>query len=177
MTLVVRTTNNPASQAQGLREIVSRLDPDVPMSEVRTLDSVVSESMESPRSTMWLFAVFAATAVSLGAVGVYGVISYSVVESTPEIGIRLALGAQKSGVMRMVLRQGAYVALTGVGIGLAAAFATTRLLSGLLFGVKPADPLTFAVVSLFLCGVVLLASYIPARQATRVDPMVALRYE
>jgi putative ABC transport system permease protein len=177
MTLVVRTTNNLASLAGELQRIVSSLNPDVPVGEMRTLSTVVSESAEAPRSTTWLFGIFAAIALLLGAVGVYGVISYSVAERTREIGIRLALGADKLEVMRLVMGQGARLALVGVGIGLAGALALTRLLSSLLYGVQPTDPLTFMVVASILIGVVLLASYIPARRATKVDPMVALRYE
>jgi putative ABC transport system permease protein len=177
MTLLVRTTNDLASLAEELRRVVASLNPDVPVSEMQTLGRVVSGSVAAPRSTTSLFAIFAGVALLLGAVGVYGVISYSVVERTSEIGIRLALGAQKREVMRTVMGQGAWVALMGIGIGLAGALALTRFLSSLLFGVKPTDPLTFTVVSLILAGVVLLASYIPARRAAKVDPMVALRYE
>ncbi|MGO8790799.1 MAG: ADOP family duplicated permease [Terriglobia bacterium] len=177
MTLVVRTTSDRLSLAGELRKVVSSLDPDVPVSEVQTLGTVVAKSMATPRSTMLLFAIFAALALGLGAVGIYGVISYSVVQRTPEIGIRLALGAQRRDVIRMVMRQGVRVAVLGVGIGMAGALALTRFLSTLLYGVQPADPLTFLVVSLILSGVALLASYIPARRATKVDPIVALRYE
>jgi putative ABC transport system permease protein len=177
MTLVVRTTNDLVSLPGELRSVVSTLKPDVPVSEMQTLGTVVSESMAAPRSTMWLFAIFALLALTLGAVGVYGVISYSVVERTAEIGIRLALGAQRRDVMRLVMGQGVRMALTGVGIGMAGALVLTRFLSSLLYGVKPTDPLTFSVVSLILVGVALLASYIPAHRATKVDPMVTLRYE
>jgi len=177
MTLVLRTTYDSASAAAELRKVVSGLNADVPVSEVQTLSTVVSESVEAPRSTMRLFAIFATIALLLGAVGVYGVISHSVEQRTRELGIRLALGAQRRELMWLVMGRGARVALTGVGIGLAGALALTRLLSSLLYGVGPADSLTFMVVSLTLIGVALLASYIPARRATRVDPMVALRYE
>jgi putative ABC transport system permease protein len=175
MTLVLRTTNNPTSLAGELRRVVKDLSPDVPVSEMRTLRTVVSGSAAAPRSTMLLFAVFAALAVVLGAVGIYGVISYSVVQRTPEIGIRLALGAQKRDVMRLVMVQGARAALLGIGI--AGALGLTRFLSSLLYRVKPTDPLTFMAVALSLAAVALMASYIPARRATEVESIVALRYE
>ena len=177
MTLLVRTTNAQLSLAGELRKVVSSLSRNVPVSEMQTLGTVVSSSMAAPRSTMSLFAIFAGLALVLGAVGIYGVISYSVTQRTPEIGIRLALGAQKGDVLWLVMSQGARVALVGVGIGMAGALGLTRFLSSLLYGVEPADPLTFIVVSLILTSVALMASYIPARRATRVDPMVALRYE
>jgi putative ABC transport system permease protein len=177
MTLVVRTTTNLASLAGELRKVVSSINPNVPVSEMQTLKTAVSESMEAPRSTMWLFAIFAVIALVLGAVGVYGVISYSVVERTPEIGIRLALGAEKRQVMRLVMGQGARMALIGIGIGIAGALALTRLLASLLTAVRPSDPATFTVVSALLLGVALFASYLPARRATKVDPMAALRCE
>ena len=177
MTVVVRTTTDRLSLAGELRKVVSTLNPDVPVSEVQTLDTVVSKSMATPRSMMSLFAIFATLAMVLGVVGIYGVVSYSVIQRTPEIGIRLALGAQRADVIWLVMSQGGRVALVGVGIGIAGALGLTRFLSSLLYGVKPADPLTFIVVSLILTGVALLASYIPARRATKVDPMVALKYE
>jgi predicted permease len=177
MTLVVRTTNAQLSLAGELRKVVASLSRNVPVSEMQTLSTVVSRSLAAPRSTMSLFAMFAALALVLGAVGIYGVISYSVMQRTSEIGIRLALGAQKGEVLRLVMSQGARVALVGVGIGVAGALGLTRFLASLLYGVTPADPLTFIVVSLILTSVALLASYIPARRATKVDPMVALRYE
>jgi len=177
MTLVVRAANNVETLAGELRKVVTSLNPDVPVSEMQTLNTVVSESVEAPRSTMWLFAIFAAMALLLGTLGVYGVISYSVVERTPEIGIRLALGAEKDDVIRLVMGQGARMALVGVSIGVAGALALTCFLASLLYGVQPSDPMTFTVVSALLLGVALLASYIPARRAATVDPMVALRYE
>jgi len=177
MTLVVRTTTGQVNLGGELRKVVATLNPDVPTSEMQMLGTVVSGSLEAPRSTMLLFAIFAALALLLGAVGIYGVISYSVAQRTPEIGIRLALGAQKSDVLRWVMGQGVRVALGGVGLGIVGALGLTRFLSSLLYGVKPADPLTFIVVSLILTSVALLATYIPARRGTKVDPMVALRYE
>jgi predicted permease len=177
MTLVVRTTSDRPSLAGELRKVVSTLKPDVPVGEVQTLATVVSKSMATPRSTMSLFVIFAALALVLGTVGIYGVISYSAIQRTPEIGIRLALGAQKGDVIWMVMRQGAQLALLGVGFGTAGALGLTRFLSSLLYGVNPADPLTYISVSFILTCVALLASYIPARRATKVDPMVLLRYE
>jgi len=177
MTLVVRTRDRRQSLAAELRNVVAGLSTDVPVNEVQRLEDLVSNSLTTPRSTMSLFAIFASLALVLGAVGIYGVISYSVVQRTPEIGIRLALGAQKGDVLRMVMSQGASVAFAGVGIGLAGALAVTRLLSTLLYGVTPTDPVTFVAVPFILTSVALLASYLPARRATKVDPMVALRYE
>jgi putative ABC transport system permease protein len=177
MTLVVQTANDPPSLAVDLRKVVSSLSPNVPVSEMQTLGTVVSRSMATPRSSMLLIAIFALLALVLGTVGIYGVISYSVIQRTAEIGIRLALGAQKGDVIRLVMRQGARVALVGVGIGMVGALGLTRFLASLLYGVEPADPLTFIVVSLILTSIALLASYIPAHRATKVDPMVALRYE
>ena len=177
MTVVVRMARDPGSLAGELRRVVSDLSPDVPVSEMLTLNAVVSGSMAAPRSTTWLFAVFAALGLVLGTVGIYGVISYSVNQRAPEIGIRLALGAQKGDVIRRVMREGGQVALAGAGIGTAAALALTRLLSSFLYGIKPADPLTFIGAPLILSGVALVASYIPARRATKIDPMAALRCE
>ena len=177
MTLVVRTRGNFASLAGELRRVVSSLSPDVPVSEMRTLGTVVSESVETPRSTMWLFATFALLALTMGAVGIYGVFSYYVTERTHEIGIRVALGAKRNDVLNLVVGQGLKLTLMGIGIGILGAMGLTRFLSSLLYGVKPTDPLTFAAVSVVLAGVAMIASYIPARRATKVDPMVALRYE
>jgi putative ABC transport system permease protein len=177
MTLVVRVTNNLSSLAEEIRKVVSSLNGDVPVSEVRTLGAVVSESVEAPRSTMWLFSAFALLALILGAVGIYGVFSYYVTERTHEIGVRVALGAKSNDILLLVVRKGVELTLIGIGIGVLCAIGLTRVLSSLLYGVSPTDPLTFAAVSVVLTGVALLASYIPARRATKVDPMVALRYE
>ena len=177
MTVVVRTKGSPQSFAQDLRKLVASLNPEVPVTEIQTLREVVSESATTSRSTALLFAIFAALALALGTVGVYGVISYSVVERKSEIGVRLALGARKSTILLMVLAQGLKLTMGGLAIGIAGALALTRFLSSLLYGVKPSDPLTFIAVLFILMGIALLASYFPARRATKVDPMVALRYE
>ena len=157
--------------------MVSGLNADVPVSEVRTLGTVVSESVETPRSTMWLFSAFALLALILGAVGIYGVFSYYVTERTHEIGVRVALGAKNKDVLKLVIGHGLELTLIGVGIGVICAIAVTRFLSSLLYGITPTDPSTFAAVAFVLAGIGLLASYIPARRAMRVDPMIALRYE
>ena len=177
MTVVLRTKGNPQGVAQELRKVVASLNPNVPVTEMRTLRKVVSESATTSRSTTVLFAVIALLALLLGTVGVYGVISYSVVERTQEIGVRIALGAHKRNILEMVVVEGIRLTVAGVAIGIVGAFLLTRFLSSLLYGVKPTDPLTFIAVSLILIAVALLACYIPARRAAKVDPMVALRYE
>ena len=177
MTLVVRTANDPANLADELRRIVTGINPDVPLSEIQTLGTVVSQSLTAPRSTMTLFAIFAAVALLLGVVGVYGVISYGVAQRLPEIGIRMALGAQRRDVMWQVMEQGGGLALIGVSIGIVGALVGSRLMSSLLFGVRATDPLTYSIVSILLTLSALAACYIPARRAAKVDPMVALRHE
>ena len=177
LSLVIRTTGtgSPASIAARLREEVARMDPNLPLADVRPLEDIVSAALVQPRFTMVLLAAFAALALVLAAIGIYGVLSYAVAQRTQEIGIRMALGAERGRVLRMVLRQGMTVALLGVGVGLLGAWALARVLASQLYGISPSDPLTFAVVALILVAVALLASFIPARRATRVDPMVALR--
>jgi putative ABC transport system permease protein len=154
---------------------VKAVDPDQPVIDVRTMTEVISRSVWQPRLYAILFGVFAAVAVALASVGVYGVMAYSVSERTREIGIRVALGAQRHDVLKMVVAQGMKLALIGAGIGLAGALALTRLMQSLLFEVSPTDPLTFAGLAALLTFVALLACYLPARRATKVDPMVALR--
>jgi putative ABC transport system permease protein len=141
------------------------------------MEEVLSDSIARQRFSMLLLAVFAGVALALAAVGLYGVMSYTVAQRTREIGLRMALGAQRGDVLRLVVGQGLRLVFVGVGIGLAAALALTRLMSSLLYGVSATDPLTLAVISLLLVSVAALASYIPARRATKVDPLVALRYE
>ena len=177
MILMVRTDSNPTALASAIRKEVWAIDKDVPVADVQTLAQVISESLATRRSTMLLLAAFAGLALLLGSIGIYGVVTYAVSQRTHEIGIRIALGAQMSDVLRLVIRNGMVLVLAGVGIGLAGAFALTRLMSTLLFEVRSTDALTFAIVSALLIAVALLACYLPARRATRVDPLVALRYE
>jgi putative ABC transport system permease protein len=177
MQLVVKTASSPLSLARPVRNVVAKLDKAVPVSDVMTMQQRLSASLVRRRFSMVLLSVFALLALALAAVGISGVISYSVVRRTHEIGIRMALGAQKSDILRMVAGQGLKLALIGVAVGIAGALAVTPFLASLLYGVKPTDPLTFVAVSLILIAVALLACYIPARRAAKVDPMVALRYE
>ncbi|HEX5709185.1 MAG TPA: ABC transporter permease [Pyrinomonadaceae bacterium] len=176
-TLVARTDVEPMSLERAVKEAVWSVDRDQPVWKVRTVEQLLTMNVADSRFIMTLMVVFAALAVLLTALGIYGVISYSVAQRTHEIGVRMALGAQERDVLGLVLRQGMLLALVGVGIGLAAAFGVTRLMASLLFGVTATDPATYATVALVLIGVALLACFIPARRATKVDPMVALRYE
>jgi putative ABC transport system permease protein len=157
--------------------MIHQLDPREVIYAVETMDEIVSNSFAARRLSMILLAVFSALALFLSCLGIYGVVSYSVTQQTREIGVRLALGAQQRDVMRLILGQGAKLSLIGVGIGVAAALLLTRLMATLLFGVSGTDPLTFGAVALILFSVAMLACYIPARRAMRVDPMVALRHE
>ncbi|HTQ60272.1 MAG TPA: ABC transporter permease [Candidatus Solibacter sp.] len=175
--LAVRTETDPIAVAAAVRSEISSIDPQVPVSGVATLDEVVSASVANQRFTALLFLLFGVIALLLTAVGIYGVISYGVSQRTHEIGIRLALGARRREVLGLIVGEAMRPALLGALLGLFAAFGLSRLLTNLLFNVKPTDPPVFAAVLLLLVGVALLASYIPARRATRVDPMVALRHE
>jgi putative ABC transport system permease protein len=177
MNIVVRAAANPMNLAAALRDRVSAVDKDETLSGVRTMDDVVGASVSQPRFSSQLLALFAALALVLAAVGLYGLMAYSVTQRRNEIGIRMALGAGREDILKLVLRQGSMLVLTGVGLGLIASVFMTRVLSGLLFAVGPTDPQTFIAVALLLAGVALAACYIPAWRATRVDPMVALRYE
>jgi putative ABC transport system permease protein len=177
MTIVVRTDADPAATIPAVRSAVLTIDKDQPLDQVATMESLLSESMAQPRFYSFVLGVFAAMALALTAVGIYGVMSYSVTQRVHEIGIRLALGAEQGDVLRLVIGQGLVLTVIGMTAGLAGAFALTRVLASLLFGVHPTDPVTFVAVSLLLTTVAMCASYIPARRATKVDPMVALRYE
>ncbi len=176
-TIVVRTATAPQGLLTAVKRVVHSIDPDVAVVNVQTMSELVSSSVAAQHFTMLLMIIFAALALTLAAVGIYGVISYSVSRRTHEIGIRMALGAEKKDVLRLVVRQGLRLTLVGVAAGVAGALALSRFMSSVLFGVKPTDPLTFTVVSAILVAVALLATYVPARRAAKVDPMVALRYE
>jgi putative ABC transport system permease protein len=176
MRLAVRS-QSPLSLVATIRKQVGAINSGVPIYSVRTMSDIVSESLARPRFNMVLLAIFAIVSLMMAGAGIYGVLSYSVAQRTHEIGIRLAIGAQKQDVLKLVVGQGFRFTLIGLGIGIVGAFLLTSFLSSLLYGVKPTDPLTFIAVSLILIAVALLACYIPARRATRVDPMVALRYE
>jgi predicted permease len=177
MVLVVRTASDPLSLAGLVRQEVLAIDKDQPVYNIKTVDQLLSERVSQRRFNMLLLGIFATIALLLAGVGIYGVMSFIVTQRTREIGIRMALGAQKGDVIRLVVGQGIITALAGVLIGLAAAFALTRLMSSLLFGVSTTDPVIFVIISLLLTAVAGVACYIPALRATRVDPMVALRYE
>jgi putative ABC transport system permease protein len=174
---VVVQAKNPLNLVGALRGQIREMDPDLPLVDLLMMEEVVSQSVWQNRLYAILFSVFAGIAMLLAAVGIYGVMSYSVTQRTQEIGIRMALGAQVKDVLRLIVRGGLALSMIGVAIGLAGAFALTRLMRSLLFGVTPTDAVTFLAVSLMLLFVALLACYIPARRASKVDPLVALRYE
>jgi putative ABC transport system permease protein len=175
--LLVRTASDTAAIIKAVTGIVHEVDPSVPVNEVTTLDGLLSSSLSPRRFAIVLIGVLAGLALVLSAVGIYGVMSYTVGQRTQEIGVRMAMGAQPRNMLALILGRGAWLALVGIGVGVLGALALTRFLSSLLFGVAPKDPLTFAGVALLLFGVALAACYVPARRAMRVDPMVALRYE
>jgi putative ABC transport system permease protein len=175
--LIVRTTGDPLSLVAAVREQIHAVDPDQPISNIATMGEVLTERTGARRLGMILLMMFAGLALLLASLGIYGVLSFFVAQQTREIGIRLALGAQLRDILRLVMKKGMGAALLGVAIGLVAAFALTRLMASLLFGVSATDPITFAAIALVLTGIALLACYIPARRATKVDPLVALRYE
>jgi putative ABC transport system permease protein len=179
MSLVTRTNADPSALASAVRGEVRALDAEVPVFDVMTMEQVINDSQATfmRRYPAYLIGVFACVALLLAVVGIYGVISYAVTQRTREIAIRVALGAQAGDVLRLVLLDGVLLALVGVGLGVGGALVLTRLMTGLLFGVSAADPFVYAFVSLLLVAVALAACLVPARRATKVDPMVALRYE
>jgi putative ABC transport system permease protein len=177
MTLAIRTNSDPASATAAARNEIRALDKGIPVFNVRTMNDVLAASIASQRMSMLLLSAFAAMALLLAMLGIYGVTAYYVTQRTQEIGIRMALGAQTGDVLKLVLRNGMGLAFIGIAVGLAGAFTLTRLMRTLLFDVKPTDVMTFALVSLCLLVTALIACYLPARRATKVDPLVALRYE
>jgi putative ABC transport system permease protein len=177
MNVAVRTAGNPAALTSAVTQQIHALDSDLAIAQIRTMDQDMEESVAGPRFNTFLLGLFSLAALFLAAIGIYGVLAYTVAQQTHELGIRVALGAQRRDVMRLVLAQGTRLALPGIAIGLLAAFGLTRLMSSLLYEVRASDPLTFVAVAVVLLGVALLACYLPARRAMKVDPMVALRYE
>ena len=177
LTYVVRTDGDPAALAASLRAAIRSIDPTLPISEVRTMRSIVAQANARARFQMLLLAAFAGAAALLAAVGIYGVMSYAVSKRTREIGVRMALGAEPGQVLRLVVGQGMAVALAGAGAGLVAALLLTRLMASLLYGVGATDPPTYLGVAALLLPIALTASWLPARRAARIDPMKALRSE
>jgi len=177
MTLVVRGAQDPTALVPAIQREVLAVDPNLPVYNVQTMETVITKSVSERRMNMLLLTIFAGVAMLLSMVGIYSVMSYTVTQSTREIGIRMALGAQPRDVLKLVVGQGLVLALVGILVGILGAFGLTRLMASLLYGVKATDPWTFAGVSALLLMVALLACYVPARRATRVDPMIALRYE
>jgi len=177
MFLALRTSVDPLDLAAAVRQEVWAISHDLAISEIQTMEQIVSRSYQQPRFLFWLVGIFAVLALGLALVGIYSVMNYAVTERTREIGIRMTLGAQRSDVLRLIISQGLIMTLIGVGLGLLGASFLTSVMSGLLFGVSVTDPLTFGVVPLILTAIALLACYIPAQRAMKVDPIMALRYE
>jgi predicted permease len=177
MTLMVKSSSDPNNLARSVRNAVLAIDKNQPLFEVQTLAQRVDEGVAVSRSLMLLFTAFALLGLILGAVGIYGIVSYSVTQRTHEIGIRMALGARASNVLSLILRNGLALVLTGIVIGVGSAFVLTRFLATLLFGIEPTDSVTFVVVSATFFLIAMVAALIPALRATRVDPLIALRYE
>ena len=176
-TIVIRTVVDPSAVTAALRKAVSAIDAAVPLDQVQTMEQLVSASVGQPRFRTALLAVFSILALVIASIGIYGVMNYLVIQRTREFGIRLAVGATEGDVLRLVLGRAAVLIVAGLCLGLLGSVVLARLIASLLYGVTPLDPLTFAAVSLLLSAVALFASYIPARRATRIDPMEALRYE
>jgi putative ABC transport system permease protein len=177
MSLIIRGTDDPAPVERALRAVVRGIDPDLPLEEVRTLASIASQSAAQPRFRTYVLTAFAAISLLLAAIGVYGLLSYSVTQRVREIGVRMALGAKPRDVLRLVVGEGMRLVAAGAVLGVAAALATSRLVSAMLFGVSAADPVTYGAVVGILATVAFIACYIPALRAARVDPISALRAE
>jgi putative ABC transport system permease protein len=177
LSLAIRTAGDPLLAAPAVERTIHAIDKDLPVFSIRSMDQLLGSSMAQRRLTMTLLVGFAALALLLAAIGLYGVISYSVKQRTHELGIRIAVGAQAGDVLRLILTQGLRLNLIGVMIGLAAAFGMTRWMETLLFGVRPTDPLTFTVITVALTLVALVSCWLPARRATKIDPIFALRSE
>jgi putative ABC transport system permease protein len=177
MNIIVRTTADPLTLTAAIRREVQALDPNQPVFNVNTMEQTLDQSLVTERLSMTLLAFLASLALILAAVGIYGVMSYTVTQRSHEIGIRMAIGAQPRDVFKMVIGRGMMLALIGVAFGFAGAFGLTRLMTTMLYGVEPTDPATFISIGLLLTGVALVACYVPGRRATKVDPLVALRYE
>jgi putative ABC transport system permease protein len=177
MTLLIRTQGEPESIATAARKVLNQLDPDQPIGEVNTMQGLMATSIARSRFNTVLLTVFSVVALIMAAVGIYGVMSYSVQQRTHELGVRLALGAQHGDVLKLILKQGIVLGVIGVAAGLLGSFGLTRLMTSLLFEVTPTDVRTYAAVAAGLFAIVLIACYIPARRATKVNPLVALRYE
>ncbi|HEY2545512.1 MAG TPA: FtsX-like permease family protein, partial [Candidatus Acidoferrum sp.] len=175
--LAVRTATDPTLVFSSVRSAVASIDSQIALDDLKTMDSVIDKSLAPQRFNLALISLFAVLAIFLAAVGVYGVLSYSISQRTREIGVRIALGAQRGGVLRMAVGEGMKLALLGTAVGMVGGFLLTRLMASLLFGVTAHDPLTFAAVGVVVALVSFAACYIPARRAMRVDPIVALRYE
>jgi putative ABC transport system permease protein len=177
MSLVVRTSSDPSSLTSSILQQISRVDPDQPVFRVKTMDQYLGESMGPRRLSTTLLGAFAAFALLLAAIGVYSVMNYLVSQRRHEIGIRMALGASQREILKLVVGQGMWLSLLGIGFGIAAALLLTRIMTSLLYGITPSDPLTYIANSLMLLAVALLACLIPARRAMSVDPIIALRYQ
>jgi ABC-type antimicrobial peptide transport system permease subunit len=177
MSLIARGKNGRPPAAGELRAAIASIDPELPLTSVQEMEDVVSRSLGRPRLTLSLMSLFGGVALLLAAIGLYGVVAFSVSQRVREIGLRMALGASSSDVSRLVLREGLKLALAGVALGVAGALVTSRLLESLLFEVEPRDPVTLVLIAALLVAVALAASYLPARRASRIDPFLALRTE
>jgi predicted permease len=177
LNLAVKTSGDPMSLLESIRNEIKTIDKDQPVYQIQTIESLISQSIATRRFAMVLLLLFAVVALLLAAVGIYGVMAYTVTQRTHEIGIRLALGAQPRDVLILMVKQGMVVIVIGLALGIAGAVASTRLMSSMLYGVSATDPVTFVAVAFLLAIIALFSCYIPARRATKVDPMVALRYE